>query len=244
MIRAAGGNDDHPDSVKFSLIYKLMSAYSLLKPPKGSNISETESFETFCRAMRDNDQHVLGSLTQELPPEVKKRLMLKFDEGVSNGSIDFNDPIYENITNEEQFILQYVCGYIVRRSSSFTSCNECIACLTGEKANENNLIEIRDKFDVLFTPSNILLALIESLEVIILGEVKTNKLHPDTFLAISAKIDENALIPVGCSEHSDCLTSQITQFYLIMRMNFICRVARKGLKCSEEARKHTRNKQS
>ena len=39
MVREAGGNNDHPDPLMFILIFRLMSVYSLVKPPKGSNIT-------------------------------------------------------------------------------------------------------------------------------------------------------------------------------------------------------------
>lgn len=42
MVRQAAGNNDHPDPVMFVLIFRLMSVYSLVKPPKGSNITGGE----------------------------------------------------------------------------------------------------------------------------------------------------------------------------------------------------------
>ena len=39
MMRHCCGSNDHPDSSLFIQMYKLVSTYSLVKPPKGSNVS-------------------------------------------------------------------------------------------------------------------------------------------------------------------------------------------------------------
>ena len=42
MMRHCCGSNDHSDSALFILMYKLVSTYSLVKPPKGSNVSGGE----------------------------------------------------------------------------------------------------------------------------------------------------------------------------------------------------------
>ena len=39
MMRHCCGSNDRPDSTLFIQMYKLVSTYSLVKPPKGSNVS-------------------------------------------------------------------------------------------------------------------------------------------------------------------------------------------------------------
>ena len=42
MMRHCCGSNDHPDSALFIEMYKLVSTYSLIKTPKGSNISSND----------------------------------------------------------------------------------------------------------------------------------------------------------------------------------------------------------
>jgi len=41
-LRQGCGDNQHPDPLQFKQIYRLLSCYSLIKPPKGSNISGGE----------------------------------------------------------------------------------------------------------------------------------------------------------------------------------------------------------
>ena len=42
MIRHAYGSNNHPDPQTFLQLYRLLSTYSLIKPPKGSSIAGSE----------------------------------------------------------------------------------------------------------------------------------------------------------------------------------------------------------
>lgn len=45
MIRGCCGSYDKPDPLLFIKIYRLLSFYSLVKQPKGSNVESVEIFE-------------------------------------------------------------------------------------------------------------------------------------------------------------------------------------------------------
>ncbi|XP_046407616.1 uncharacterized protein LOC124172243 [Ischnura elegans] len=49
MMRAACGDNDHPDSVQFVQVFRLMGTYSLVKPPKGCNVSGPDVLEALLR---------------------------------------------------------------------------------------------------------------------------------------------------------------------------------------------------
>lgn len=46
MMRSACGSNDHPDAILFIQMFRLLSAYSLVKPPRGSNIPDGTMLET------------------------------------------------------------------------------------------------------------------------------------------------------------------------------------------------------
>jgi len=46
MIRSVCGSNDHPDAILFIQMFRLLTIYSLVKPPRGSNISGGEMLKT------------------------------------------------------------------------------------------------------------------------------------------------------------------------------------------------------
>lgn len=47
MMRNCCGSNYHPDSQLFIQMYRLISTYSLVKSPKGCNVSSTEIMNVF-----------------------------------------------------------------------------------------------------------------------------------------------------------------------------------------------------
>lgn len=46
MIRGAGGGSTHPESTQFIQLFRLLSLYSLVKPPKGSNVAGADMLQS------------------------------------------------------------------------------------------------------------------------------------------------------------------------------------------------------
>lgn len=57
MMRSVCRSNDHPDSILYIQMFRLVSIYSLVKPPKGSNVSGGEMLETFM-TLEDVTQNV------------------------------------------------------------------------------------------------------------------------------------------------------------------------------------------
>lgn len=71
MIRGACVSNDHPDSLLFVQVYRLLSFYSLVKPPKGSNVQGAEIFETLLQSKdvaceSDDNKSILASTLQKM----------------------------------------------------------------------------------------------------------------------------------------------------------------------------------
>jgi len=106
MIRVAGGNDDHPDSARFPFLYKLLSVYSLLKAPKGSNVTNDEVFSTFCHVMKENK--IFG--------KEESRMFSAEDIWLFAGEIEDNlaDPENNDLGLAEQCTIEHFGGYVVK----------------------------------------------------------------------------------------------------------------------------------
>jgi len=239
MVRAAGGNNDHPDSGQFPFLYRLISAYSLLKPPKGSNVSNEEAFTMFTHLMSDNNR-VIGR---------EKANQLSLAKDIWSLVSDIEDEIdeifddYENrddktdSTNAEWCIIEQYAGYVAKNAATkFTKCVSCINSLQGDRNLAGKLLRTRDKFDVLFIPSPSLVKLFTYLENKIDKEIdgKISNVTRDTFFNVCRRMDRLNLdvrcSTIGCTEHSRELTSKLLYFYITTRMHFIMREAKKQLR--------------
>jgi len=150
MIRGAGGNDDHPDSVRFPFLYKLLSAYSLLKPPKGSNVSNGEAFTTFCHLMNANQV-----FQKEETRTFSVEDIWSFAGEIEN---ELDDPD-NNLEEAEYCTIEHFAGYVVKRAATkFTNnCECCIESLKGNRNDAGQLLSTRDRFNKLHVASTAVL---------------------------------------------------------------------------------------
>jgi hypothetical protein len=83
MFRSEGGLENHPELSRFAQLYHLMSIYSLIKPPKGSNVAEGEICEALCNELRR-----LSTASNSLS---KKKVLSKVAKILECGEFDPND---------------------------------------------------------------------------------------------------------------------------------------------------------
>lgn len=221
-----------------------MSTYSLLKPPKGSNVTGEETFSFFSHAMQENK--IIGREDVKFSAEDIWRIAMDHGAAEFDDAYAFDhDWLLEVVEETEHLKLEYFCGYLIKKINRVTSCENCIRSLKGSECG--NLLSQRNKFNVLHIPSHYLVALISYLEKIIHSEIggEIHNLQPDTFFKICRKIDCNFIDSefIGCAEHQEILVLKITHFYLVTRLYLIIREAKKGLKNREktkELKKHSK----
>jgi hypothetical protein len=214
MVRAFGGCNDHPDPTSFLLIYRLMTIYSLVKP-SGSNVTGEELFESL---LKDCDTSAVMSKLQQWK-ELRKRIILRSDPNAAS-----KDSLPNSRTEEDEELLQFFGGYVAMKALSFSKCENCSSLLTKPKTNDTtSLIDIRNYYNVLHYPSDELYNLIAVLEDNIQKETKGTDLSPQTFMDITERLTSVSLPLIGCLEHREDVTGYILQFFLILRMQFMCK---------------------
>lgn len=222
MMRSACGSNDHPDSTVFAQIFRLISTYSLVKPPKGSNVEGSEMLETLL-----NVEEVLHS--DENSAILKHKLdniienSLSFPSSVAHSDND-TDHTY-SIMKTSPFVLAYICGYIARKANRFSQCKICLELMSGapdENNSDNNiLINVLTK-GFLKYPSKELERLITALESAVLQVLSKNPVNQDTLAQILFELENTYLPQIGCDNHKEEYTSAIVRFFVISRMHFIC----------------------
>lgn len=191
MMRSSCGSNDHPDSVIFMQIFRLISTYSLVKPPKRSNISGGE---------------ILSSLFSVHDPNMSS----------FNVQEEHNYTIIDNTAVTSDPVLAYISGYVARKFSTFTKCSFCLDSLkTSETFSRDILIKYKSHGNLL-KPSTHLFNLIKLLKTATLKVMETEELSTDTIFKILIKFEEiGSARLVGCSsnQHKTGINISYHQFF-------------------------------
>jgi hypothetical protein len=235
MIRAFGGNNDHPDPHIFLLIFRLMAVYSLVKPD-GSNVTGQELFDVLISVDEDGTAGISENVTKwkNIREQITSNTLFSIDTADSadyflDESFEVDEPediskVDDGELRENEQLLQFFAGYVASKAAKFKACNDCIPHLYS-RANTCNLpatfLDMRNYFNVLHYPTETLFSLVKILEKSILSVItSTEKLSPDTFFEIARSLLNLDLPHVGCAQHKPEVTGYIIQFYLVLRMHF------------------------
>ncbi|KAL6960124.1 hypothetical protein U1Q18_048514 [Sarracenia purpurea var. burkii] len=142
LVRASGGTNDHPDAVIFIYIFRLLCVYSLVRPPKGSNIGN----ENVIKNLLQCDD---GTLEKPKSNEIKDHLQFVLDRIIDNGDT------FENLDHgiESNQAMQYFAGFVARKCQKFTSCVDCQNSVLSTEENRCTYLKERDHYGALKTPS-------------------------------------------------------------------------------------------
>lgn len=219
-------------------MYKLISTYSLVKPPKGSNISGGEILNVLIN-IKDlpnvNDRKAQWNAQLDTILDRGNNMDI-LPEAVSI----LQEHNYSSCSTSE-FVLTYVAGYIARKAARFAKfqidgvtavCENCIQSMQLSSSEEipanYKLITLRSR-ESLINPSVALVSLISILEKAILDTLNFHTLNAETLFEVTKTIESISPLPfVGCPEHEKTLTHAVLRFFLMTRMQFICKQANKN----------------
>jgi len=221
MMRSSCGSNDHPDSVLFVQIFKLICTYSLVKPPKGSNITGGELLSSLF-SIKDLN-------TQE---DKSKQFHQAIDNIIDQGSdcpdimdifSSYYDHDYAGITVTNDPVLAYIGRYVARKATRFTKCLDCLSSLKSEISNPRDVFIDTLSHGHLIKPSEKLFNLISTMEAATLFVLNEEGLCSEVLFNICSKLEQiESLQLVGCDLHAHGLTSALVNFFLITRVHFIC----------------------
>lgn len=172
-MRHCCGSNEHPDSQLFIQMYKLVSTYSLVKPPKGCNISGGELMNVLLNIKDIKD-----------PAERQQQWLDQIDTILDRGKnvdilaeaaseLDMHDYF---LCTTSDYVLSYVAEYVARKGPRFTKfgdskqltvCEDCLKTLilgpNDSIPEEHRLILLKTKMS-LKHPSVALVDLLSILE--------------------------------------------------------------------------------
>ncbi|KAK3915282.1 Transposable element P transposase [Frankliniella fusca] len=242
-IRTACGSGSHPDPLLFIQLYRLLSLYSLVKPPKGSNVSGGELFQALVQLqdLENNENQedkqkvvdIINSIVEESG----------FAESPDETCTNFNPET--SACNIDEAALCLIAGYISFKVKNMKPANSCSVCAeslvrpNSESSKERErLIEIKS-LGGLLRPSDLVYAIIIQVEQAVIFTSTQENLHTNMIFSILENVRDHAtLYRIGCDEHQQALTSAIVTFYLTVRMHFQCREMNKQTAMNKKKNKN------
>ncbi len=178
-IRQGCGAHSHPDPWQFIQIYRLMSFKSLVKPPRGSNVTGADMLQCLLDQSHPTDDE-----------NKQRRIQLEkeFDEALDTGEI-INGPFsdhtyYENLTIDFG-ALRMFGGYVARKArktSVARNCETCYCSLTApveQPLHEDDDIIHSRSLGYLLIPSDALMNILQEIETSVLQVFQSTHLHKD-----------------------------------------------------------------
>ncbi|XP_074112437.1 uncharacterized protein LOC141536088 isoform X2 [Cotesia typhae] len=109
VMRHSCGGNDHPDPKMFAQVYRLASTFSLIRPPKGCNVSG----ENLLRSLIEPELSISSNLERQLWLQGIDDMLQNSEPQVENSSIDEDHDYNEAVTSDA--VQSYIAGYISRK---------------------------------------------------------------------------------------------------------------------------------
>ncbi|KAE8748887.1 hypothetical protein FOCC_FOCC004481 [Frankliniella occidentalis] len=225
-IRGACGANNHPDPLMFINVYRLLMTYSLVKPPRGSNVSGGQMLEALLE-MKD----VEGEKYKENRKELEMKIDEYLDQDIDVGELeemDHQDALTAPIDTNAMTVFG---GYISRKMRKMQPAKSCLACSLEVCAPERASFEDRETLlqmksrGGLLRPSHKMYNLLMKLEESVLRVAAKSSLHATFLFSILDDLlgaQQDTVDLIGCAEHQRGLTTAIISHYLNCRMHFVC----------------------
>lgn len=219
--RQSCGPNDHPSTPTFLHLYKTLSIYSVLKPPKHGNctVTNTDAPKTSLSDLKE----IFNDKSSERFEKINK-LKEKLDQLIEVGLWEPCEvlPQINNDTesNIRDCILYYVCGYVTKQILRRKKCSACVSYFEVSNANHPcaELVNLKTN-GKLIHPNP---ALFDFLNIVELSFAK----HCNDFNVFDNVIDEitqkNFNFKFSCHPHSVEVTSEVIVYFLQMRMRQHC----------------------
>jgi hypothetical protein len=219
LIRHAGGCDDHPTTVMFMQLYRLLSVYSLIRLPKRRSAVDTRHGVTLPLPSSSTKTQTKRSSTVAVAAECLDLLAAFASDDMDVDPGDLPEP--SSGTTKDNIIF-YVAGFVVRRMKRVTNCDTCIKQLSGEPGNSMDAALLNVKLrGALHWPSNALFNCLRDIENV-LCSYTADRFTPLMFSSIMEDALP-AMLPIKavlCATHASMLAAEILIYYVSTRLHW------------------------
>ncbi|XP_012267459.2 uncharacterized protein LOC105693038 [Athalia rosae] len=197
MRHSCEGND-HPDSKIFAQVYRFASTFSLIRFPKGCNVSSDNLLKNVMKP-----DEVSSSSNQERESWLQNidAILEGTEPQVERSSIVEDHDYNEAVTSDT--VQPYIAGYITRKIHKIVKCTDCLTTIhmnavDGQRVQRNDVIHKMNIYGGLMYPSYKLFELTKQLEECVLRAVSKALTNVETISQITHELNEETLIKVGC----------------------------------------------
>lgn len=179
----ASGANDHPATPTFLQVYKLLSIYAVIKPPKYGNCT-VDSADPAAHLIKLSDIKQIYTNTESKNPTALQNLKNKLDDLIDYGRREFIDIVEHDYvyTPVIDCLKYYITGYLCHQLSKKTKCQICknafisTAAASTKYYPEADLINIKTKGRLTY-PNMIFYKLISEVEDCFIKNINS----PDVF---------------------------------------------------------------
>ena len=164
----ASAANDHPATPTFQQVYKLLSLYAVIKPPKYGNCT-VDSADPVAHLIKLSDIKQIYTNTESKSPTALQNLKNKLDDLIDDGRWEFVDIVEHDYayTPVIDCLKYYITGYLCHQLSKKTKCQICknafISTTSAKYYSEADLINIKTKGKLTY-PNMVFYKLISAVE--------------------------------------------------------------------------------
>lgn len=240
IVRQSGYQNDHPTMPTFLLLYRILSIYRLIKPPKFGNCSVEDTISERSSPLSIDEFKVIFTGKEPVEEAHITKLSLQIESLVEEDdwgeekllALDFSAGELQDV------ILYYACGYLCRRLiKRFSKCEVCKnSFLTKLDPNELEVAEIvtvKNK-GYLLNCNIYLFNILRRTENYFVKNVKSSNVYEKTLCDVFENID---LLTFPCTEHKSDVLAASLHYFILMRMRQYEREQNRSLKKQSRRKK-------
>ncbi|XP_066586111.1 uncharacterized protein [Prorops nasuta] len=222
-VRQAAGCNDHPTCPTFLQLYKILSFYSLIKPPKYGNCTIIEkdvpptliSFHELLSAYKDSNEFLTKKHLTDI--KIKLDLILKTEDlEVDDLTKSLNAHDY-SLAPLLDCIIYYTTGYLCKKlMTKYDTCAICKNSIIDVDAFSSaitGLVDVKNRGRLLY-PNQKFFKLIIYVEKCFIKHASKS----DVFESTLEEVLSNYNFTFPCKDHASDIISYCLFYYIRMRM--------------------------
>lgn len=218
----AAAQNDHPTLPTFLQLYKILSLYKIIKPPRFGNCIVESEDQPLTAVTLEELKTIFKQENESLVTFHLEKLKKKLDNLIDTENLEFDeicDHDYYNST-VENCIIYYVTGFICRKlRKKFNDCSECQATLNSNSTNFNKpealLVNIKNRGGLIHA-NTLFFKLFIEIEKYFKEAIKNNCI--DIYDYVVEKLLLHYKFQFPCKKHKEDAIAKSLYYYITMRM--------------------------
>lgn len=236
MIRQAAGPNDHPTGPTFLHLYRILSIYSVLRPPKSGNCSILDSQAPKISLSELKEIfHSESTIRQQKLESLKSKVDILIEEGSWEADDIFIDHNY-NDASALSCIIYYATGYVSKKIAKNTS---CLTCLSALKCDDKFVDLPEAEFTNLKSKGGLTHPNLHLFQFLIkIEECFAKHCKQKNVFDLTVEDALNISFSFPCFEHKNIIVTSILTNFIVMRMrHYAVQDNRQEIKKSRQKKK-------